>query len=398
MRNLIFCMLLVMFLSNINAQSVNILLKNNKIVNGTVVKEEPVFLIIRTEIGELKILRQNIESISYKSFEDINTDDSDLDQIEKKNPLFKDGKTVLNDIVVIYLKNEEIISGKLIAKSLDMILVTTEAGNLTIPKKEIKKIEYVSNEFAERGAVVIAHLANGSQFEGNIFFEDYQSLILDTKIGKLTIEKSNLRSIEYTGEQGKGQETLVKQFSAVALEQPARVDKRLDILTAGYTPIFGPEFSPGFSIGYSSKFLLTQMEGLYISAIGGIDLHYFLLNQDFFADEVLSVSASGGLLITTISGGAALTLFQNSSSNYEFYISPQLEANIVYKTLKKDYPSYPAHNLNEVTTSFVFGVRNKIGLDFLLDNSKVGISYDMHFLFGEEDYNTISFNFTTQIF
>jgi len=363
-----------------------------------VVKEEPVFLIIRTEIGELKILRQNIESISYKSFEDINTDDSDLDQIEKKNPLFKDGKTVLNDIVVIYLKNEEIISGKLIAKSLDMILVTTEAGNLTIPKKEIKKIEYVSNEFAERGAVVIAHLANGSQFEGNIFFEDYQSLILDTKIGKLTIEKSNLRSIEYTGEQGKGQETLVKQFSAVALEQPARVDKRLDILTAGYTPIFGPEFSPGFSIGYSSKFLLTQMEGLYISAIGGIDLHYFLLNQDFFADEVLSVSASGGLLITTISGGAALTLFQNSSSNYEFYISPQLEANIVYKTLKKDYPSYPAHNLNEVTTSFVFGVRNKIGLDFLLDNSKVGISYDMHFLFGEEDYNTISFNFTTQIF
>ena len=398
MRNLIFCMLLVMFLSNINAQSVNILLKNNKIVNGTVVKEEPVFLIISTEIGELKILRQNIESISYKSFEDINTDDSDLDQIEKKNPLFKDGKTVLNDIVVIYLKNEEIISGKLIAKSLDMILVTTEAGNLTIPKKEIKKIEYVSNEFAERGAVVIAHLANGSQFEGNIFFEDYQSLILDTKIGKLTIEKSNLRSIEYTGEQGKGQETLVKQFSAVALEQPARVDKRLDILTAGYTPIFGPEFSPGFSIGYSSKFLLTQMEGLYISAIGGIDLHYFLLNQDFFADEVLSVSASGGLLITTISGGAALTLFQNSSSNYEFYISPQLEANIVYKTLKKDYPSYPAHNLNEVTTSFVFGVRNKIGLDFLLDNSKVGISYDMHFLFGEEDYNTISFNFTTQIF
>ena len=398
MRNLIFCMLLVMFLSNINAQSVNILLKNNKIVNGTVVKEEPVFLIIRTEIGELKILRQNIESISYKSFEDINTDDSDLDQIEKKNPLFKDGKTVLNDIVVIYLKNEEIISGKLIAKSLDMILVTTEAGNLTIPKKEIKKIEYVSNEFAERGAVVIAHLANGSQFEGNIFFEDYQSLILDTKIGKLTIEKSNLRSIEYTGEQGKGQETLVKQFSAVALEQPARVDRRLDILTAGYTPIFGPEFSPGFSIGYSSKFLLTQMEGLYISAIGGIDLHYFLLNQDFFADEVLSVSASGGLLITTISGGAALTLFQNSSSNYEFYISPQLEANIVYKTLKKDYPSYPAHNLNEVTTSFVFGVRNKIGLDFLLDNSKVGISYDMHFLFGEEDYNTISFNFTTQIF
>jgi len=391
-------MLLVMFLSNINAQSVNILLKNNKIVNGTVVKEEPVFLIIRTEIGELKILRQNIESISYKSFEDINTDDSDLDQIEKKNPLFKDGKTVLNDIVVIYLKNEEIISGKLIAKSLDMILVTTEAGNLTIPKKEIKKIEYVSNEFAERGAVVIAHLANGSQFEGNIFFEDYQSLILDTKIGKLTIEKSNLRSIEYTGEQGKGQETLVKQFSAVALEQPARVDRRLDILTAGYTPIFGPEFSPGFSIGYSSKFLLTQMEGLYISAIGGIDLHYFLLNQDFFADEVLSVSASGGLLITTISGGAALTLFQNSSSNYEFYISPQLEANIVYKTLKKDYPSYPAHNLNEVTTSFVFGVRNKIGLDFLLDNSKVGISYDMHFLFGEEDYNTISFNFTTQIF
>lgn len=399
MRKLLFSLFLILFLSNINAQSVNIMLKNSKIIEGVVVKEEPLFLLIQNDIGEIKILRQNIESISYKSSENDNSNENfNQDKIGNKNSISESNKTVLDDVVVVYLKNNEIISGKLIAKSLDMILVTTEAGSLTIPKRDIKIIEYVSTEYAERGEVVIAHLTNGTQFEGNIFYEDYQRLIINTKNGKLTIDKKNLRSIEYSEEEeGKAQETLVQQYTAVTNEQPI-VSKRLDVVSVGYSPTYGTDYSNGLIIGYNDKFLLKQMTGFYISAIGGINLTYFPINKDNFTNELTPVTASGGAFITSITGGASLTLFQGSQSNYEFYIAPQVEANIVYKTLTKEYPSYPAFNEKITTTKFVFGIGNKFGLDIMLNNSKVGISYDFHFLFGDDDYNTISLNYTTKLF
>lgn len=399
MRTLVTLIVITIFVTTLSAQTVNVVLKNSKIVTGEVVQEEPLFLIIQNDTGELKILRSNIESLTYKSSENNSTTEnlSNINLNIKDKSIFEYDNVILNDIVVIYLQNDDIVSGKLVAKSLDMILLQTEAGSLTIPKREIQKIEYVSSEYAERGEVVIAYLANGTQFEGNIYFEDYQSLILDTKIGRLTIDKKNLRSIEYTGEQGIGNEMLSTQFATVNKEQPL-VPKRLDLISLGYSPSFGPDYGTGIGLGYASKFLLSYMDGFYISAVGGLNLNYFSLNEDNFSDEVPSVSASGTTFLTTLSGGVAFTLYQSADSRYEFYLLPQIEANIIYKSLTLEYPSFPSFDSKETSTDFVFGLGNKIGIDLLFDNMKVGISYDLHFLFGDEDYNTISINYTANLF
>lgn len=397
MQKFIMLFVLAILLNNLAAQNINVVLKNNKIISGKIIKEEPRFIVVQDDTGELKIFRNNIESITYKSNDIFTKDLFNADSSVNNNLLKEDNSSLLNDIVVVYLKNDEVFSGILIAKSLDMILIKTEVGSLTIPKREIQKIEYVSSEYAERGEIVIAYLTNGTQFEGNIYYEDYQSLILDTKIGRLSIDKKNLRLIEYTGEKGQSEENLVSQYSTATKERPL-VAKRLDVLSLGYSPSFGPNYGTGFKLGYNNKYLLTHLEGLYISALGGLNLHYFTLNKDNFNSEVPSVSASGSTFITSIIAGAAFTLYQNTNSNYEFYVAPQLEANLIYKSLTKEYPSYPVFDSKATSTDFVLGIGNKIGLDFKLNESRIGISYDLHFLFGDEDYNTISLNYTTSIF
>ena len=176
------------------------------------------------------------------------------------------------------------------------------------------------------------------------------------------------------------------------------VEKRLDMISLGYSPSFGADYGTGLGLNYASKFLLSQMDGFYISAMGGLNLNYFSLNKDNFSNEIPTVSASGATFITTISAGASFTLYQQASSKYEFYIAPQLEANIIYKSLTLEYPSYPAFDTKVSTTEFVFGIGNRIGFDMLFDDMKVGVSYDSHFLFGDEDFNTISLNFTKKLF
>lgn len=395
---------LIMFsiLTIVSAQSVTIVLKNSKVVEGIVKVDNPDYIIINNDTGELKISRLLIESITYKSLEQNSGSDIYSDGTNNNSSLIQNGlnNILLDDLVIIILKNEDVVSGRLVAKSLNVIIVKTEAGSLTIPKREIQKIEYLSSEYAERGEVVIAHLANQTHFEGNIYFEDSKVLILDTKIGRLTIDKINLRSLEYTGQTGQGDETLLSEYANTKSIQTGRTltDKRLDVFSLGYSPSFGTEYELGFGINYTSKFLISQMEGFYISATGGINLNYFSVNSDFFIDEISDITLTGGTFISTFSAGASFTLYQQSSSNYEFYIAPQLEANLVYKSLKKEYPSFPSFDSNISSTEFVFGIGNKIGLDLLFDEMKIGVSYNSHFLFGDEDFNTISLNFTKKLF
>lgn len=395
---------LIMFsvLSIVSAQSVTIVLKNSKVVQGIVKTDNSDYILINNDTGELKINKLLIESITYKSLEQNSENDIYSDDTNNKSSLLQNGlnNILLDDLVIIMLKNEDVVSGRLVAKSLNVIIVKTEAGSLTIPKRDIQKIEYLSSEYAERGEVVIAHLANQTHFEGNIYFEDSKILILDTKIGRLTIDKMNLRSLEYTGRTGQGDESLLSEYANAKSIQTVRTltDKRLDMLSLGYSPSFGASYETGFGIGYTSKFLISQMEGFYIAATGGLNLNYFLVNNDFFKDEIPEVTSTGGTFISTFSAGASFTLYQQASSKYEFYIAPQVEANIVYKSLKSEYPSFPSFDSKISTTDFIFGIGNKIGLDLLFDNMKIGVSYNAHFLFGDEDFNTISLNLTQKLF
>lgn len=177
MKKFMILIFIVASVITISAQSVNVVFKSGKVVIGEVVQEEANYLVIVNDTGELKIDRQNIESISYKSKEKQNVIPSN----DNTSNSYYD-KIVLDDMVVIYLKEDEIVSGTLIAKGLDVVIINTKDGMLTIPKRQIDKIEYLSGEFAERGEVVVAYLANGTKFEGNIYFEDFKSLILDTKM------------------------------------------------------------------------------------------------------------------------------------------------------------------------------------------------------------------------
>ena len=381
------------------AQEVNVVLKNSKVIVGRVVEEKPDYVLVEYDLGQLKIYRQNIESITYNPFVKMGT----IDGVDKSNTTDtvsqKGYKFVINDPVVVYLKNGSVVSGLLLAKSLNMVMLQTESGNLTIPKQDLLKIEYISSEYAERGDVVIAILNNGKQFEGNIYFEDSDNLTLDTEIGRLTLPKNKLRTIEYTGETGIGEMTLADQYSNITINK-RYILPRYDVIELGYVPSIGTDFGAGFGLGYQSRFNLAQFEGMNLSAVGGLSLNYLGLNKDNIISDnpSLAVDLKGGALITTIGAGAQLNIYPQTSSFYDFYVSPILEGHLVYKSLEQTYPSFPQFNKKETSTEFKFGLGTRFGVEFLFDAFRIGVQYNLHTIFGEDGYSQVSLTFTKKIF
>lgn len=381
------------------AQEVNVVLKNSKVIVGRVVEEKPDYVLIEYDLGQLKIYRQNIESITYNPFVKMGTADG-MDNSKTTDTVSQRGyKFVINDPVVVYLKNGSVVSGLLLAKSLNMVMLQTESGNLTIPKQELLKIEYISSEYAERGDVVIAVLNNGKQFEGNIYFEDSDNLTLDTEIGRLTLPKNKLRTIEYTGKSGVGEMTLADQYSNITLNK-RYILPRYDVIELGYASSFGTDFGSGFGLGYQSRFNLAQFEGMNLSAVGGLSLNYFGLNKDNIISQnpTLAVDLKGGAFITTIGVGGQLNIYPQTSSFYDFYVSPILEAHLVYTSLEQNYPSYPQFNTKETKTEFKFGLGTRFGVEFLFDSFRVGLQYNMHTIFGNDGFNQVSLTFTKKLF
>ncbi|MBK7377968.1 MAG: hypothetical protein IPJ03_03010 [Ignavibacteriales bacterium] len=378
------------------AQDVNIVLKNSKVIVGRIVEEQPEYLLLDYELGQLKINRQNIESITFNPFIKMGTNQDDKSL--NSNP--ESGyKFVINDPVVVYLKNGNVVSGLLLAKSLSMIMLQTDSGNLTIPKSELSKIEYISSEYAERGEIVIAYLNNGKRFEGNIYFEDSESLTLDTEVGRLTVPKNNLRTIEYTGKTGISETTLSDQYSDLTLNK-RYILPHYDIFEVSYNSKFGSNYGAGFGIGYQSRFNLAQLEGMNISAVGGLSLNYFGLNTDNIVNSNQSISADlkGGAFITTIGAGAQLNIYPQTSSFYDFYVSPLLETHIIYKSFEQTYPSFPQFNTKETSTEFKFGLGTRFGVEFLFDSFKLGIQYNMHTIFSSDGYNQLSITLVNNLF
>lgn len=378
------------------AQDVNIVLKNSKVIVGRIVEEQPEYLLLDYELGQLKIDRQNIESITFNPFIKMGTNQDDKSL--NSNP--ESGyKFVINDPVVVYLKNGNVVSGLLLAKSLSMIMLQTDSGNLTIPKSELSKIEYISSEYAERGEIVIAYLNNGKRFEGNIYFEDSENLTLDTEVGRLTVPKNNLRTIEYTGKTGISETTLSDQYSDLTLNK-RYILPHYDIFEVSYNSKFGSNYGSGFGIGYQSRFNLAQLEGMNISAVGGLSLNYFGLNTDNIVNSNQSISADlkGGAFITTIGVGAQLNIYPQTSSFYDFYVSPLLETHIIYKSFEQNYPSFPQFNTKETSTEFKFGLGTRFGVEFLFDSFKLGIQYNMHTIFSSDGYNQLSITLVNNLF
>lgn len=385
-----------MFSASTFAQEVSVVLKNSKVVVGRIIEEKPEYLILDVDLGQLKVERGSIESISYNPF--VRLDPTDIyNDTEKESS--KVQKFTLKDPVVVYLRNGNVVSGLLLAKSLNMIMLQTESGNLTIPKKDLQKIEYISGEYAERGEIVIAYLNNGQRFEGNIYFEDSNELSLDTELGRLTLPKNKLRSLEYTGKIGASKLTMADQYLSAVINQRF-ILPRYDVIDAGYTTKFGSNFGPGFGLGYQSRFSIAQFEGLNLSAVGGLSLNYFSLNKDNIIQQnpTLAASLRGGAFITSIGAGGQVNIYPQTASFYDFYLTPMLEGHLIYKRLEQEYPSFPQFNVSETKTEFKFGLGLRFGAEFLFDTFRVGLHYNMHYIFGTEGFNQFSLTFVKPLF
>ena len=396
-RKIVIALALTFLISlRVFAQEVSVVLKNSKVVVGRIVEEKPDYLILDYELGQLKVDRNSIESISYNPFVRF---DSSNDSSDAGKEFSRAHRFTLKDPVVVYLRNGSVVAGLLLAKSLNMVMLQTESGNLTIPKSDLLRIEYISSEYAERGEIVIANLNNGQRFEGNIYFEDSKELTLDTEIGRLTLPKNKLRSIEYTGRTGVSKLTMADQYSGLVLSQRS-ILPRYDVIDAGYTTKFGSSFGPGFGIGYQSRFSIAQFDGLSLSALAGLSLNYFALNEDNLIQQnpTLSATLKGGAFITTIGAGGQLNIYPQTASFYDFYVAPMLEGHVIYKSLEQEYPSFPQFNTSETTTEFKFGLGVRFGAEFLFDSFRLGLHYNLHYIFKADDFNQLSLTFVKPLF
>ena len=125
MKNIaLFISLSIIFSTSAYAQAVNIVLKNSKVVVGELVKEEPDFVLISNDIGQTKIYRSSIESITYNPYIKMNSSLEESNSNKGKQDSVKQGnRFILNDRVVVHLKNGSVVAGLLLAKSIDMIMI-----------------------------------------------------------------------------------------------------------------------------------------------------------------------------------------------------------------------------------------------------------------------------------
>jgi len=111
-----------------------------------------------------------------------------------------------------------------------------------------------------------------------------------------------------------------------------------------------------------------------------------------------NVSATGFAMVVSASVGVPIFLNPKSESSYQFYIAPALEANFVYRNLKKEFPSFPSLNSEIKESEFKFGIANEFGMDWNFSGFQVGISYNIHFVFSGDSFNEFKVNFIKTLF
>lgn len=393
--------LIVSFLScfmNIYAQDVNITLKNSRVITGKVIEEQAGYVTIFSDYGQVKVERQNIENIQYNPFTSFIGKQSP-DSL--KNATTENGqKFLIKDPVVVYLKNGNTASGLLLAKSIDMIMLQTDSGNLTIKKGDLTKIEYISSEYAERGEIVTVILHDGKRFEGNIYFEDYNNLTIDTSLGRLTLPKNKLRTVEYTGKTGMPKSPMTDQLTEKIKGSKRNILPSYDSFSAGYVSTYGDKYGPGFGAGYERRLNIKQFDGMNFSATGGIMFNYFGLNEDNILKEnaYLNANLKGGAFITTFGGGGQLNIYPETASMYDLYVAAAVEGHITYRNFEQSYPSFPQLDTSKSDTEFQLGLGLKLGTELQFNDFKLGLRYNIHYIFGDDGFNQISLTFTKPLF
>jgi sRNA-binding regulator protein Hfq len=391
------------------SDEVKVILYNGKSVQGELVEENADYVIVLTDLGQIRTRRSAIESILYLHRAEMRPSGSAADSLDQQ---------FLNDLVIVHLTNGETTNGTLLSKSLDSILLKSEWGRLTIPKTQVRLIEYISSEFAERGEPVTARLTAGNVLQGYIYHEDRNSVTLETSIGRLTLDKKQLRSLEYhtaikptksskparsTVEAREAAAPAISSLSAKAAKSERSFDvrKRQDSFFLGYAPEFGENYQNGVVLGYCNRYLLKSFESFSLHASAQLSMAFFSLNKDLatVADVPGSMTAEGGAMVTTLSLGTPIHFFPTENPSYVFFLRPALEPHLVYKTLKKSYPSFPQQNSEEKSTKFRFGLGTEVGLEWTVNPKwSVGFSFGMHYISGEDDFNSFNITVGTQLY
>ncbi len=380
------------------AKEVKVLLFNGKTVQGELLEEDQDHVMLLNELGQIRMRRAAIESILYL----------DAKAITQAAVSDSNGAEPLDDLVVVHLTNGETVTGRLVSKSLDSIVMRSEWGPLTVAKKQVKLIEYINSEFAERGETVMARLTNGQTLQGYIFHEDKNSLTLITDIGRLTLEKKLLRSLEYQVAPRPLRSTAPRRdatapLTAMAAKPAPATDlvKRQDSFFAGYTPHLGESFSGGVVVGYSNRYLLRRFESFSLNANAQLSTAIFSLNKSYYEANELpgSMTAKGAAVVTSLLIGAPLHFFPSENPPYEFIIRPGFETHLVHKSLQRSYPSFPSLNRDERTTDFRYGFCTEVGAEWKLNqNWRLGFSFAMHFIDKEDDYNSFNIILGTRLY
>ena len=388
------------------SDEVKVILYNGKSIQGTLVEENQDYVVVLNDLGQIRTRRSAIESVLYLQRPEARTAAAPADSLEQQP---------LDDLVVVHLVNGETTNGNLISKSLDSIMLRTEWGRLTIPKTQVRLIEYVNSEFAERGEPVTARLTSGNVLQGYIYYEDRNTVALETSIGRLTLDKKQLRSLEYhtavkpiksprlqkSAAEPRESAPAALSTAAAPMQRSRDIKKRQDSFFLGYAPQFGETYKSGFAAGYCNRYLLKEFASFSLYASAQLSMAFFSLNKDLasVADVPGSMTAEGGAMVTTLSLGLPIHFLPTENPSYTFFLRPALEPHLAYTSLKKSYPYFPQQNSEEKNTNFRFGLGTEVGLEWTVNPRwSVGLSFGMHIIASADDYNCISLSVGTQLY
>ena len=169
----------------------------------------------------------------------------------------------------------------------------------------------------------------------------------------------------------------------------------------GYVSQFGEDYGSGARFVYKNRYLLKDFNSLSLNVEANLGVAAFSLNKSVLDDRTIpgAVSASGGSVVSTIGVGTPIHFNPLENAPYTFFITPLFESHMVYKSLTKEYPSFPTLNSEERDTKIRYGIGTQIGLEWAVGRKlRIGLSWNTHFMFKDSDFTTIALHIGTRLY
>ncbi len=381
------CLCLAAF--DASARDVVVTLANGAQAAGRFLSEDAEHVIISTDIGEVRIPRDMVRNIMDAPFTNLQAALAD--------------STVLNDQVVVYLDDGSTLEGFVLAKSRGMVMIRNEIGRFTLSKDRIRRIEYISAPFGEKGESVQLTMADGTRQRGFILSETPSTITLITEFGQVAVDKRNLRAMEYG---------IRLPFDPFKPHKPVRppdlpgppgllVSELLQWIHAGAWPGMGREFGNGFYFGGGPRRPLIEGDAYDVGGSVTLDFLYSGIDRDAFDTSGIpgEVKVEGHSFVFRLAVSAPVFLHMRGPSRLQFYLEPSLDVLLVRKKARVVYLSFPTSSTDERSTDLRFGVGVRAGLEYAIQPAlAVGASVGRTTVFGDDGVQGVSIHVTTRPF